>query len=72
MNAKAALERAEASGDEMALAAAHSELAEVNEGAVVAQAKAILAVWVLRKPTAAANFTTSRAAGATVFSSPVH
>lgn len=43
MNAKAALERAEASGDEMALAAAHSELAEVNEGAVVAQAKAILA-----------------------------
>ena len=43
MNAKAARERAEASGDEMALAAAHSELAEVNEGAVVAQAKAILA-----------------------------
>lgn len=43
MNAKAALERAEASGDEMALAAAHSELAEVNEGAVGAQAKAILA-----------------------------
>lgn len=43
MNAKAALERAEASGDEMALAAAHSELTEVNEGAVVAQAKAILA-----------------------------
>lgn len=43
MNAKAALERAEASGDEMVLAAAHSELAEVNEGAVVAQAKAILA-----------------------------
>lgn len=43
MNAKAALERTEASGDEMALAAAHSELAEVNEGAVVAQAKAILA-----------------------------
>lgn len=43
MNAKAALERAEDSGDEMALAAAHSELAEVNEGAVVAQAKAILA-----------------------------
>lgn len=43
MNAKAALARAEASGDEMALAAAHSELAEVNEGAVVAQAKAILA-----------------------------
>lgn len=43
MNAKAALERAEASGDEMALAAAHSELAEVNEGAVVAQTKAILA-----------------------------
>lgn len=43
MNAKAAHERAEASGDEMALAAAHSELAEVNEGAVVAQAKAILA-----------------------------
>lgn len=43
MNAKAALKRAEASGDEMALAAAHSELAEVNEGAVVAQAKAILA-----------------------------
>lgn len=43
MNAKAALERAEASGDEMALAAAHSELAEVNEGAVEAQAKAILA-----------------------------
>ena len=43
MNATAALERAEASGDEMALAAAHSELAEVNEGAVVAQAKAILA-----------------------------
>lgn len=43
MNAKAALERAEAFGDEMALAAAHSELAEVNEGAVVAQAKAILA-----------------------------
>ena len=42
MNAKAALKRAEASGDEMALAAAHSELAEVNEGAVVAQAKAIL------------------------------
>lgn len=43
MNAKAALKRAEASGDEMELAAAHSELAEVNEGAVVAQAKAILA-----------------------------
>ena len=43
MNAKAALKRAEASGDEMALAAAHSELAEVNEGAVVAQANAILA-----------------------------
>lgn len=43
MNAKATLKRAEASGDEMALAAAHSELAEVNEGAVVAQAKAILA-----------------------------
>ena len=43
MKAKAALKRAEASGDEMALAAAHSELAEVNEGAVVAQAKAILA-----------------------------
>lgn len=43
MNAKAALKRAEASGDDMALAAAHSELAEVNEGAVVAQAKAILA-----------------------------
>lgn len=43
MNAKAALKRAEASGDEMALAAAHSELAEVNEGTVVAQAKAILA-----------------------------
>lgn len=43
MNAKAALKRAEASGDEMVLAAAHSELAEVNEGAVVAQAKAILA-----------------------------
>ena len=43
MNAKAALKQAEASGDEMALAAAHSELAEVNEGAVVAQAKAILA-----------------------------
>ena len=43
MNAKAALKRAEASGDELALAAAHSELAEVNEGAVVAQAKAILA-----------------------------
>ena len=43
MNAKAALERAEASGDEMARAAAHSELAEVNEGAGVAQAKAILA-----------------------------
>ena len=43
MNAKAALKRAEASSDEMALAAAHSELAEVNEGAVVAQAKAILA-----------------------------
>lgn len=43
MNAKAALKRAEASGDEMALAAAHSELTEVNEGAVVAQAKAILA-----------------------------
>lgn len=43
MNAKAALKRAEASGDKMALAAAHSELAEVNEGAVVAQAKAILA-----------------------------
>lgn len=43
MNAKAALKRAEASGDEMALAAAHSKLAEVNEGAVVAQAKAILA-----------------------------
>lgn len=43
MNAKAALKRAEASGDEMALAAAHSELAEVNEGAVMAQAKAILA-----------------------------
>lgn len=43
MNAKAALKRAEASGDEMSLAAAHSELAEVNEGAVVAQAKAILA-----------------------------
>lgn len=43
MNAKAALKRAEASGDEMALAAVHSELAEVNEGAVVAQAKAILA-----------------------------
>lgn len=43
MNAKAALKRAEASGDEMALAAAHSELAEVNEGAVVAQTKAILA-----------------------------
>lgn len=43
MNAKAALKRAKASGDEMALAAAHSELAEVNEGAVVAQAKAILA-----------------------------
>ena len=43
MNAKAALKRAEASGDEMALAAAHSELAEVNEGAVVAQAKATLA-----------------------------
>lgn len=43
MNAKAALKQAEASGDEMALAAAHSELAEVNEGAVVAQTKAILA-----------------------------
>ena len=43
MNAKAALKRAEASDDEMALAAAYSELAEVNEGAVVAQAKAILA-----------------------------
>ena len=43
MNAKAALKQAEASGDEMALAAAPSELAEVNEGAVVAQTKAILA-----------------------------
>ena len=43
MNAKAALKQAEASGDEMALAAAHSELVEVNEGAVVAQTKAILA-----------------------------
>lgn len=40
--ARANLAAAEASGDEMALAAAHSELAEVNEGAVTAQAKTIL------------------------------
>ena len=42
MTARANLAAAEASGDEMALAAAHSELAEVNEGAVTAQAKTIL------------------------------
>lgn len=41
--ARKKLADAESSGDEMALAAAHSELAEVNEGAVVAQAKTILA-----------------------------
>ena len=43
MAARAALEAAEASGDEMAIAAAHAQLAEVNEGAVAAQARTILA-----------------------------
>ncbi|MDO5531391.1 ribosomal protection-like ABC-F family protein [Sutterella sp.] len=43
IRARESLAAAEASGDEMALAAAHSELADVNEGAVVAQAKTILA-----------------------------
>ena len=42
MKARENLALAEKSGDEMALAAAHTELAEVNEGAVVAQAKTIL------------------------------
>ena len=41
--AREALRTAEASGDEMALAAAHAQLAEVNEGAVAAQARTILA-----------------------------
>ena len=40
--AREALRTAEASGDEMALAAAHAQLAEVNEGAVAAQARTIL------------------------------
>lgn len=43
MAARAALRAAEASGDEMALATAHANLAELNEGAVVAQARTILA-----------------------------
>ncbi len=43
MAARAALAAAEASGDEMALATAHANLAELNEGAVVAQARTILA-----------------------------
>lgn len=41
--ARAALAAAEAGGDEMALAAAHAQLAEVNEGAVTAEARTILA-----------------------------
>ncbi len=40
--AKAALAEAEKSGDEMALATAHAALADVNEGAVTAQAHMIL------------------------------
>lgn len=43
MAARAALRAAEASGDEMALATAHANLAELNEGAVVAQARTIMA-----------------------------
>lgn len=43
MAARAALAAAEASGDEMALATAHANLAELNEGAVVALARTILA-----------------------------
>ena len=43
MAARAALRAAETSGDEMALATAHANLAELNEGAVVAQARTILA-----------------------------
>lgn len=41
--AREALKAAEASDDEMALAHAHAELAEVNEGAVTAAARTILA-----------------------------
>ncbi len=43
MAARAKLKEAEASGDEMALAEAHAELAELNEGAVLAMARTILA-----------------------------
>ena len=72
MNAKAALKRAEASGDEMALAAAHSELAEVNEGAVVAQAKAILAGLGFAEADSCRKVHDFSGGCATVFSSPVH
>ena len=41
--ARAALAEAEKAGDDMRLAQAHANLAELNEGAIVAQARTILA-----------------------------
>ena len=43
MAARAALTEAEKSGDDMKLAQAHAELAELNEGGIVAQARTIMA-----------------------------
>lgn len=43
MEAKAALSNAQGSGDAMAIAQAQSDLAELNEGAILAQAQTILA-----------------------------
>ena len=43
MAARAALAQAESCGDDMRLAQAHANLAELNEGAIVAQARTILA-----------------------------
>ena len=43
MAARAALKAAETSGDDMKLAQAHANLAELNEGAIVAQARTIMA-----------------------------
>lgn len=43
MAARAALAQAESSGDDMRLAQAHANLAELNEGAIVAKARTILA-----------------------------
>ncbi len=43
MAAREALAQAESSGDDMRLAQAHANLAELNEGAIVAKARTILA-----------------------------